>query len=257
MKFIEKLSLLLFSSIMLLISIIACLVVFGWIDIPAIAIVLKDVLNNPKATNVVLGCSIVFILLAIKCIFFDSGSNSKSDSKEGVLLENNNGKLLISKDTIENLVSRTVKEFSEAEAVSTKVILDRENNVMIEVTLYVAPNSIIKELSINLQNKIKDVVKKVADLDIKEINIKIENIATERALNNKGGKEKMDNFKNFVNDYRGAIIGGIIAILILCTNLYKLIIGIILFCIGVFIGNYVQKNKYDVKEKLKDFIDRM
>ena len=172
-------------------------------------------------------------------------------------MENNNGKLLISKDTIENLVSRTVKEFSEAEAVSTKVILDRENNVMIEVTLYVAPNSIIKELSINLQNKIKDVVKKVADLDIKEINIKIENIATERALNNKGGKEKMDNFKNFVNDYRGAIIGGIIAILILCTNLYKLIIGIILFCIGVFIGNYVQKNKYDVKEKLKDFIDRM
>ena len=181
MKFIEKLSLLLFSSIMLLISIIACLVVFGWIDIPAIAIVLKDVLNNPKATNVVLGCSIVFILLAIKCIFFDSGSNSKSDSKEGVLLENNNGKLLISKDTIENLVSRTVKEFSEAEAVSTKVILDRENNVMIEVTLYVAPNSIIKELSINLQNKIKDVVKKVADLDNKEINIKIENIATEKS----------------------------------------------------------------------------
>lgn len=67
----------------------------------------------------------------------------------------------------------------------------------------------------------------------------------------------MDNFKNFINEYRGAIIGGIIAILILCTNLYKLIIGIILFCIGVFVGNYVQRNKYDVKEKLKNFIDRM
>lgn len=177
MKFIEKISLLLFSSIMLIISIIACLIVFGWIDILTITTVLKNIISNNNITNAILGCSLIFILLAIKCIFFDSNSKQKENNKEGVLLENNNGKLLISKDTIENLVSGVVKEFSEAEAVSTEVMLDRENNVMIEVTLYVAPNSIIKELSINLQNKIKEVVKRVADLDIKEINIKIENIA--------------------------------------------------------------------------------
>ena len=67
----------------------------------------------------------------------------------------------------------------------------------------------------------------------------------------------MDSFKKFVSEYSGAIIGGIIAILILCTQLYRLIIGIVLICIGVFVGNYVQRNKYDVKEKLKRFIDRM
>jgi len=68
---------------------------------------------------------------------------------------------------------------------------------------------------------------------------------------------QLNNFKQFVVDYRGAIIGGIVAILILLTNLYKLIIGIILICIGVFIGNYVQHNKSFVKEKLKGFIDKM
>ena len=67
----------------------------------------------------------------------------------------------------------------------------------------------------------------------------------------------MDNFKKFIYEYRGAIIGGLIAIIILCTQLYKLIIGIILFAIGVFVGNYVQQNKYEVKEKIKNLIDRI
>ncbi len=57
--------------------------------------------------------------------------------------------------------------------------------------------------------------------------------------------------------FRGAIIGAIIAILILCTGLYKLMIGIILIGMGIYVGNYVQINKDDVKEKLKKFIDKL
>ncbi|MCI9286613.1 MAG: DUF2273 domain-containing protein [Clostridia bacterium] len=67
----------------------------------------------------------------------------------------------------------------------------------------------------------------------------------------------MDGFKKFISEYAGAIIGGIVAIVILCTRLYELIVGIILVAIGIFIGNYVQRNKYEVKEKLKNLIDRM
>lgn len=67
----------------------------------------------------------------------------------------------------------------------------------------------------------------------------------------------MDGFKKFISEYAGAIIGGIVAIIILCTRLYELIVGSILVAIGIFIGNYVQRNKYEVKEKLKNLIDRM
>lgn len=67
----------------------------------------------------------------------------------------------------------------------------------------------------------------------------------------------MDGFKKFISEYAGAIIGGIVAIVILCTRLYELIVGIILVAIGIFVGNYVQRNKYEVKEKLKNLIDRM
>lgn len=67
----------------------------------------------------------------------------------------------------------------------------------------------------------------------------------------------MENFKNFITKYRGAIIGIIIAILILCTRIYELMLAVILLFIGAVVGNYVQQNKYDVKEKLKNFIDRL
>ena len=67
----------------------------------------------------------------------------------------------------------------------------------------------------------------------------------------------MNEIKDFLMKYRGAIIGAIIAILILCTGFYKLIVGIILVAIGIYVGNYVQLNKMDVKEKLKNFIDKL
>lgn len=67
----------------------------------------------------------------------------------------------------------------------------------------------------------------------------------------------MENFKNFITKYKGAIIGVIIAILVLCTKIYELILAIILLFIGAIVGNYVQQNKYDVKEKLKNFIDKL
>lgn len=67
----------------------------------------------------------------------------------------------------------------------------------------------------------------------------------------------MEGFKEFVKEYCGAIIGALVAIIILCTNLYRLIIGIILISAGIFVGNYIQRNKYEVKEKIKNFVDRM
>ena len=67
----------------------------------------------------------------------------------------------------------------------------------------------------------------------------------------------MEGFKEFWNQYRGAIIGIVIAILILITRLHDLILAIVVLVLGAFIGNYVQYNKDLVKSKLKSFIDRM
>lgn len=68
---------------------------------------------------------------------------------------------------------------------------------------------------------------------------------------------KVNGVKEFWNQYKGAIIGIIIAILILVTRLHDLILAIVVLVLGAFIGNYVQQNKDFVKTKLKNFIDKM
>ncbi len=67
----------------------------------------------------------------------------------------------------------------------------------------------------------------------------------------------MREIKDFFMKYRGAIIGAIVAILILLTRFYVFIIGLILIAMGIYVGNYIQVNKESVKEKLKNFIDRI
>ena len=67
----------------------------------------------------------------------------------------------------------------------------------------------------------------------------------------------MGNFSNFWNSYKGAIIGVIIAALILITKIYYLVIAIILIVLGAIVGNYIQQNKEIVKDRIKQFIDRI
>lgn len=67
----------------------------------------------------------------------------------------------------------------------------------------------------------------------------------------------MEDFKKFMAQYGGMLIGIIVAIILLCTQLYKLIIGIILVFVCGYVGNYMQHNKFEVKEKLKNFIDKL
>ena len=44
----------------------------------------------------------------------------------------------------------------------------------------------------------------------------------------------MDDFKKFMSQYGGMLIGILIAIILLCTGLYKLIIAIILLAICAY-----------------------
>lgn len=64
------------------------------------------------------------------------------------------------------------------------------------------------------------------------------------------------NFNGLVAKYGGAFIGGLVALILCFTELYKILVCIVIVCLGIFIGNYVQKNKSNVKEKLKEFIDK-
>lgn len=81
MKILDRIGLALFSSLMLIISIIVCLMIFGWLSVDLVHQFVVMAINDSVSSNIMLGLSIVFILLAIKCIFFDSSSKQEMDYK--------------------------------------------------------------------------------------------------------------------------------------------------------------------------------
>ena len=179
MKILDKLTLLLFSIIILVLSLITAFLMFGIMRFSVINTLYNEIIANKTIENVVVVSSIVCAILALRAIFF--GSSYSSETNEGVLLENEAGRLLISKDTIENLVNGVAEGFENTQSVSTKVVVDSKNNLNVYVTLLVLPSTIINELSINLQTRIKEVVKNVTNLEINSIDIRIKNITTPEA----------------------------------------------------------------------------
>jgi len=178
MKILDKITLALFSMILLILAVILVLLVFGFVTPTVIVSVYRQITTDTVIANTILGVSAVCMILAIRAIFF--GGTTKTENNgingEGILLENESGKLLISRETIESLVNGVANGFENTTSVTTKVIIDSQNTVRVFVTLMVLPNTVINELSMNLQSRIKEVVKNVTDLDIKAIDIKIKNI---------------------------------------------------------------------------------
>lgn len=177
MKILEKITLIIYSNIMLILSIILCLLAFGWLDIGLVGDIITKLIVGETTGKITLGVAIVFILLSIKCIFFDTTSREQIKERQGVLLENESGKLMISKETIENLVNSVALNFQSAEDVTTRVELDKENNVKVFVNLIVNEEAVIKDLSVNLQERIKEKVKTATDLEVKEVNITVKKVA--------------------------------------------------------------------------------
>ena len=180
MKFLDRLALAVFSIIIFVLAVLLCLLMFGWFDVELVESALNYLKTNEIATNITIGTSIVLLLRALKSMFFESYSKEEEQSREGILLENDNGKLLVSRDTLENLATSVVKTNNSVENVVSRVILDKDKNLIIFINLQVKPNAIIKDLSSGLQEKIKQTVKDSLGLEVKEVNIKIKNITNEK-----------------------------------------------------------------------------
>lgn len=183
MKKLDYVILTIFSVFILIISIMSILISVGIIDVDIVGKFLGQALTGAKTSNIVVIISALFACLSLKGIFFTDLDKEKNSKQSGVLMENGNGKLMISRATLENLVNSVVKEFDSAEDIKTIIDFDENNNVKVSVNLIVSKNVIIKELSLNLQHKIKEAIKKTSDLEVKEVNVQIKNIASQNKDN--------------------------------------------------------------------------
>lgn len=178
MKFLEKLSLILFSLIMSVISIGLILIMLDVIQISVVTKTISLILKDDFSIKLTVGVAVVTLLLALKCIFF--GSEPEDDGRNGVTLENGAGKLVISKESLENIIANIVKEVQGIEAISSRTILDKNNNLVVYVTTLVSKDMMIKDVSAQIQDKIKDALSKTADLEVRQVNVKVKNITNKK-----------------------------------------------------------------------------
>lgn len=176
MKKLDRIILNLFSFIILIIAITTALLIFHWINYEFVELSIETALKGEVTSKVILGVDIVVILLAIKCLFFEPEDEDDAEEIKGIQLQNSSGRLLISRDTIENIVGTVTQSFDAVKNVQTEVGEDKENQLIVTIEMTVGGNAIIKELSTNVQTKVKEAIKNTLDLEVKEVNIKIINI---------------------------------------------------------------------------------
>ncbi len=173
MKFLERFTLVTYSLIILILAVILSLLIFNWMDFEVVTDMVEALITGSLSSKITLGVCVVFILLSIKCMFFDESSKEAIKEAQGILLKNENGQLMISRETIDNMVKHAVVGFENVKQCNTKIDVNAENQLNITLFLVVNENVVIKELASNLQTKIKEDVKRVSDLDVQEVNVKV------------------------------------------------------------------------------------
>ena len=77
MKVLDKIILCIFSVLILLMSILTCAFIFGWVEVTTCFVMFTNMLKDTTICNVLLGINVVFIILAIKGIFFESSDKEE------------------------------------------------------------------------------------------------------------------------------------------------------------------------------------
>lgn len=188
MKFLDKLALKIFSIIILVVSIIAILVVTEVVSMDSITDFIANFTDGVDMVRATIIAAVVLLILAIKGLFFTS--KPKNEGKNGIVLENQSGKLVISKESLDNLIASVVKEIPGAESISSRTFLDKNKNLIVYVTTILSKDVMIKDVSAELQEKIKEALKRTADLEVKEVNIKVKNVVNKRVKGLPESKEE-------------------------------------------------------------------
>ena len=196
MKFLDKVGLVLFSIIVLIISILLFMIGFNWIEPSIFSVLVSNVLISQTGTYIMIGVSVFLILLSVKCLFFGGATPKTQKSTEGILLQNGDGKLLITKDTLQNVVEGVVKGYNNILDSEVEIKIDKQNNVGIDLMISVYDDIIIKNVTSELQNKIKTTVKNCTDLDVNSVDIGVRQVEHKpEELKNFEMTEKVEDIK--------------------------------------------------------------
>ena len=170
------------ASVVLFVSIVSMLTLGGILATDLGSNIMEDIIEGEFWSKILFAIFVVLTVFSIKEIAF--GEKVSKEGREGLILENESGKLIISKESLESLVAGVGKEIEGVESVASRTFIDTEKNVVVEVNVVVGRDVALKDISTDLQKRVKIALKQTADLDVKFVNIKIKNISNKKSKKN-------------------------------------------------------------------------
>ncbi len=178
MKIINRIIFHLFSFIVLFISAMGLMTLLRVVNLSSEYFAIAEIVKNPINQKIGIAVFIVLIMLSLKGLFF-FGKEDEFD--DGIELENDDGRLIITKHTLKNIIDQTVKSFDNIEDNYTKIYIDENSDISVLETIYVTNDTIIKEVSNSIQIKVKEAVKKSLDVELKVIDIRVRDVVKKKA----------------------------------------------------------------------------
>ena len=177
MRFFKGLGLFIFSLIVFTLSVVMILIGLEVVKLEAVASLIPYCFGSQTASIITYSVCGVLVVLSLICLFGKSNKAKKKEEQDkGILLANSDGQLLITKQTIENIVSGVVANTNTIYDARSSVMIDNANNVSVKVYATVVEGALIKDVSSKLQTDIKNAIKSATDLEVTTVDVAISNM---------------------------------------------------------------------------------
>lgn len=191
MKLVDKVIYFIFSVIILAIVVVMFTVILniGGILNPVFNFIsnIPNMSFTQEQMTYIVIIEILLFIMAIKGILFQS---KLEENKDAIILENNSGKLIISRKTLENLVKDISNGVQGVENSFARVNVSKDTELIISIDIVVKEGS-IKDITKKLQEDVKIAIKKASDLNVSEVNVNIKNIKKINESNNLKAKNNI------------------------------------------------------------------
>ena len=196
MKLVDKVIYFIFSVIILAIVVVMFTVILniGGVVNPVFNFIsnIPNMSFTQEQMTYIVIIEILLFIMAIKGILFQS---KLEENKDAIILENNSGKLIISRKTLENLV----KDISNGVQGVENSFASKDTELIISIDIVVKEGS-IKDITKKLQEDVKIAIKKASDLNVAEVNVNIKNIKKLNESNNLKAKNNIEESKEEGNN---------------------------------------------------------
>ena len=171
MKGFEKFLLILFSIIVIIVSVSLVLIATGMMDGSFVTTKILEFAKQDKTCTLIIGS--IFALLGLIGLF--SSSDSSDSISGGLAIKSDTGTVYINRDTFENIILGVARNFPELKNIKADIQIT-EQGVIVNVNTMILPDTIVPELTEKLQESIKSSILKQTTVEIKEANIKIKGV---------------------------------------------------------------------------------